>query len=347
MKALMKTRTGYGNLELLDIPEPLVDAAGILIQVHYAGICGTDLHILHGSYNCSPPIVLGHECAGIVKAVGPLVNNVQVHDRVMLLPANGWTCQQCDYCRKGYYMFCPSRRGLGINMHGCFTKYVVVKEDMVFKVPSGVSLREAALAEPLACALQAVEELTPINGGEKVLLSGPGPVGLLCLMMLVEKGCSVIVSGTSQDAFRLDLARQFGAARVVDIWQENILEVVSEFTGGYGVDIVFECSGAPSAVSAGLQAVRKMGRYIQLGILGSEVELDFDTILFKQLQVFGSYGHSLNTWRKVPEWMNRRADVLSQLITHVFPLSQWQQAFDLCENKQCGKVLLYYDGDEM
>lgn len=342
----MKTRSGYGNIDLLDIPEPLVDAAGVLIRTHYAGICGTDLHILHGSYDCSPPVVLGHECSGVVEAVGPLVKNVQCNDRVMLLPANGWTCQRCRYCRQGYYMFCASRRSIGISMNGCFTKYVVANEDMIFKVPPGVSLREAALAEPLACALQAVEELTPITGGEKVLLSGPGPIGLLCLMLLVEKGCSVIVSGTSQDAFRLELARQFGAERVVDIFQENIQEVVMEFTAGVGVDIVFECSGAPSAVSAGLKAVRKRGRYVQIGILGSEVELNFDAILFKQLQVFGSYGHSMKTWSKVPELMERRAADFRQLITDVLPLSQWRQAFDLCESKQCGKVLLYYDGDE-
>ena len=140
-------------------------------------------------------------------------------------------------------------------LDGGFTKYVVVREDMVYPVPDHVSLEEAALAEPFATAVQAIEELTVFNVGDTVLLSGPGPIGLMCLTLLVSHGCRVIVAGTRADAFRLKIAETLGADIVVDITDADLQTVVDKETKGRGVDSVVEASGAAAAVSAGLQAV--------------------------------------------------------------------------------------------
>ncbi|MFG6114158.1 zinc-binding dehydrogenase [Halobacillus sp. MO56] len=344
MKALIKTKSGFGNMELLDIPEPVCDATGIKIKVHYTGICGTDLHIYHDSYQNSPPVVVGHEFSGEVVESGKNVKGIHPGDHVMVLPSIAWTCNNCSYCKRGYYMFCPERRSIGSGMNGSFTDYVIVNEDMVYKIPPNLSLQEAALAEPLACAVQAVEELTDIHAGDWVLLSGPGPIGLICLSLLVAKGCNVIVTGTTQDEIRLQIARELGAHTVMDVFSKDVNQVVDVETSGQGVDVVLECSGAPSAVNTGLGALKKMGKYVQVGIIGSEVEMDMDTLLYKQIQLYGSYAHSIKTWEKVQKLLSSNTVNLKPIITDVLPLSEWERAFDICEAKECGKVLLYYDG---
>ncbi|RFU64816.1 zinc-dependent alcohol dehydrogenase [Peribacillus glennii] len=343
MKALMKTKSGFGNLELLDIPEPVCDETGIKIKVHYTGICGTDLHIYHDSYQNSPPVVIGHEFSGEVVESGKNVKRIYPGDHVMVLPSVAWTCKRCMFCKQGYYMFCSERRSIGSGVNGSFTKYVVVNEDMVYKVPPSLSMQEAALAEPLACAVQAIEELTDFNAGDWVLLSGPGPIGLLCLSLLVAKGCNVIVTGTSQDEKRLALAKELGAHATVDVFTEDLKEIIDNHTFGYGVDIAVECSGAPSAINTCLKSLKKMGKYIQVGIIGSEVEMNIDMLLYKQISLFGSYAHSMSTWDKVQKILNGGTVNLKPIITDVLPLSDWQQAFDLFQSKDSGKILMYYD----
>ncbi|WP_066292421.1 zinc-dependent alcohol dehydrogenase [Bacillus sp. FJAT-29937] len=346
MKALMKTKPGFGNLNILDIPEPVCDATGIKIKVRYSGICGTDMHIYHDSYKSFPPVVIGHEFSGEVVESGKNVKNINPGDIVMVLPSVAWTCKQCMYCKQGYYMFCSERRSIGSGVNGSFTEYVVANEDMVYKVPSTISLQEAALAEPLACAVQAIEELTEFHAGDWVLLSGPGPIGLICLSLLVSKGCNVIVSGTSQDLTRLKIAKDLGAHTTVDVFTEDLQEIVEQLTEGIGVDVVVECSGAPSAVNPSIKALKNMGKYIQVGIIGSDVEMDIDSILYKQIQLFGSYAHSMKTWEKVKKILSNNTIDLKPIITDVIPLSEWERAFDIIESRECGKVLLYYDYEE-
>jgi L-iditol 2-dehydrogenase len=343
VKALMKTKKGFGNLELLDIPEPLCGETGIKIKVHYTGICGTDLHIYHDSYDHYPPVVLGHEFSGEVVESGKNVKHIHPGDHVMVLPSVAYTCKRCSFCKQGNYMFCTERRSIGSGVNGSFSEYVVVNEEMVYKVPPSLSMQEAALAEPLACAVQAVEELTEINTGDWVLLSGPGPIGLLCLSLLVAKGCNVIVTGTSQDKKRLNIAQELGANTVVDVFTENLNAIIQEKTNGIGVDVTIECSGAPSAVNTCLKSLKKMGKYIQVGIIGSEIDMNVDTLLYKQITLYGSYAHSMKTWDKVQKILSTNTINLKPIITDIIPLSQWDKAFDQFQSKESGKILMYYD----
>jgi L-iditol 2-dehydrogenase len=344
MTALIKSAPGEGHVDLAEVPEPECPPDGVKIRVHFAGICGTDLHVYHDRFRNYPPVILGHEFSGVVEETGPEVRSVAAGCRVTVLPSSAVVCGDCEYCRQGYYMFCPIRRGMGHGVDGCFTKYVVVREDQVYPLPGSVPLETGALAEPLASAVQAIEELTSFHPGDVVLLSGPGPIGLLCLLLLLSHKCRVIVAGTAGDTLRLALAKELGAIAAVDVSREDLSAVVQRETGGRGVDAAVECAGAAESVAACLRNVSNLGRYVQAGIVGREFPLPFDLILYKQLAVYGSVGHSLRTWDRVMRILAQGALPLEKLISHKMPLSRWREAFDLCENRQGVKVLLTYDG---
>lgn len=343
MKALIKTKHGKGNLELRNISEPDCTQDGVKIEIKYCGICGTDIHVMHDTFKNYPPVILGHEFSGVVVETGKNVRNIQKNDRVTVLGSTKVICGECEYCRQGNYVFCAIRRGMGHGVDGGFTKYTVVREDMVYKLPDHVSYEEGALCEPFASAVQGIEELTSFHNGDVVLLSGPGPIGLLCLALILRHGCRVIVAGTDSDRERLELARSWGADIVTDVTKENLDDIVAHETKGRGVDIVVECSGNARAVASGFKSLRKMGSYIQMGILGEKIDFDFDTILYKQLSVYGSIGHSLKTWDRVIRILDHNKIDISKVISHKLPLSKWQEGFELSENKKGIKILLSYD----
>jgi L-iditol 2-dehydrogenase len=341
--ALVKTSPGVGNVTLKDVPVAECGEGRVRIEVSYTGICGTDIHVFHDTFRNYPPVILGHEFSGVVSEVGPGVGMVQPGDVVTVMPSSAVVCGTCEYCVQGYYMFCPVRRGMGHGVNGSFTRWVSVREDQVYKLPAGVSLEEGAMSEPFAAAVQAIEELTAFNVGDVVLLSGPGPIGLLCLLLLVAHKCKVIVAGSEPDRERLELARHLGADLTVDVSREDLLEVIHRETRGKGVDVAVEAAGAVQSVVACLHALRKLGRYVQVGIVGKEIAIPFDIILFKQVQMFGSVGHSLRTWERVMKILEQRKIDLKPLISHIMPLSRWREGFDLCEQKKGMKVLLHYD----
>ena len=344
MSALIKTRPGCGNVELGLVPEPECTAGKVKIEVKFCGICGTDIHVYHDRFRSYPPVILGHEFSGEVTGIGDGVKNIAVDNRVTVLGSSAVVCGRCEYCQQGLYMYCSIRRGMGHGVNGAFTQFVSVREDQVYRLPDSVSLEEGALSEPFASAVQAIEELTSFHPGDVVLLSGPGPIGLLCLMLLVAHRCRVIVAGTEVDEYRLGVASQIGADTVVNVDTDNLQAVVDRQTRGLGVDAVVECAGSAGSVCNCLTAVKKTGKYVQVGILGRDISLPFDQILYKQLQVFGSVGHSLKTWHRVMQILNQRKIDLKPVISHVMPLSRWKDAFDLCENRQGIKILLEYDG---
>jgi L-iditol 2-dehydrogenase len=345
MKALMKTMPGEGHVEIVDTVEPQVSAGHVKIEVKFCGICGTDVHIIHDTFKNSPPVIIGHEFSGIVCEVGDNVSDVQVGDRVAALGSNAVVCGKCIYCKQGQYMFCAERKGAGLAVDGGFTKYAVVREDQVYKLPEGVSLEVGSLLEPFANAVQAIEELTKFSAGDVVLLSGPGPIGLLCLSLISRHGCKVIVAGTTDDQNRFEIAKKLGADVIVDILKEDLDSILQAETKGMGADIVVDTSGSPAAITNNLNYVKKIGTYIQVGITGREFSVNWDTILYKKLQVFGSLGHSLKTWDRAVRILEQGKIDISPVASHSLPLSQWQEGFDLFTSKKGAKVLLYPDED--
>ena len=341
MKALVKYARGEGNVAIRDVDEPRCGDDQVKLEVAFCGICGTDLHVLHDTFRNFPPVILGHEFAGTVVEVGRNVTNATIGERVTGLGATAVTCGQCTYCRSGYFIFCANRRGMGHGVNGAFTRYVVLRPDQLYRVPADFSLEEASLSEPFAAVVQAVTEIARVRNGETALVSGPGPMGLLCLKLLVAEGLRVIVAGTPGDKDRMEAAKRMGAAAVVDIGQQKVDEAVRELTGGVGVDVAFECAGHPSSVRGCLESLRPMGRYTQVAICGQDISFPIDLIFYKQLTMSGSICYTAQTWERMMKIYAEGRIRLHDLISTKLPISEWRTAFALCADKTAIKVLMY------
>lgn len=341
MHALVKYDKGAGNMEIRDLPEPSAGPGAVKIEVHTTGICGSDLHIYHYDIDIpiNPPVTTGHEFAGTVVEIGEGVTCCSVGDRVTSETAYSY-CGKCRYCRGGFYNLCPSRRTLGYWYNGAFARFTVVPASRVHRLPESVSLRAGAMLEPLACVTHAAIDLTSIQPEDRVLVSGPGAIGLLALQVARSCGARVIVSGTDVDQQRLAIASELGADHVVDVTREDLAALVTEQTDGQGVDVVLECAGSASAVDAGLQLIRKQGQFTQIGLFGGPVQLNFEKICFKELRVTGSLGSKRSSWEEAIRLVAVGEVQTEPLISHELPLSDWKKAFDLFESKGGLKLLL-------
>jgi L-iditol 2-dehydrogenase len=341
VKALVKFAPGEGNLDVMDVEEPRCGDDQVKIEVAFCGVCGTDVHILHDTFRNYPPVILGHECSGVVVEVGRNVTNAHAGERVTVLGATAVTCGACEYCRSGYFIFCQNRRGIGHGVNGAFTRYLVARPDQLYRIPDHFTLEEAALSEPFAAAVQAVTEITHARRGETALVSGPGPIGLLCLKLLIAEGVRTLVAGAADDDHRLEAAVRMGAGDVVNVGRNNLSDAVQQFTHGKGVDIALECAGHPSSVRGCLDSLRPMGRYTQVAICGREITFPIDQIFYKQLTLRGSITYTERTWRRMMDIYAAGTVRLQDLVTETLPISHWQEAFDLCASRRALKVLLY------
>jgi L-iditol 2-dehydrogenase len=342
MKGLVKYAKGSGNMEIRDIPEPNPGPGQIKIQVHAAGICGSDLHIFHDDIDgipINPPVITGHEFAGVVTAVGENVTRWKVDDRVTSETAVSF-CGDCLHCRTGFYNLCSNRRTLGYWHNGAFARYTVVPQERVHRLPDNIDFLAGAVCEPLACVTHAVMELTRIEAGDAVLITGPGAIGLLALQVAKAQGATVVVSGTNIDKERLAMARRLGADRTVDIAGEDIFAAISELTAGRGADVLLECSGAPKAVDSGLLLTRKAGQYTQIGLFGKPLQVDFEKICFRELKVTGSLGSTWTSWEKAIQLLSAGRVNANILVSDVLPITEWEKAFDKFERKEGFKLIL-------
>ena len=341
MKALVKYASGEGNVGIRDVDEPSCGEHQVKLEIAFCGICGTDLHVMHDTFRNYPPVILGHEFSGTVVEIGRSVRGVRLGERVAGLGATAITCGQCAYCRSGYFIFCSDRRGMGHGVDGAFTRYVVMRPDQLYRIPEHFSLDEAALSEPFAAVVQAVTEISQVRIGDTALVSGPGPMGLLCLKLLVAEGVRVIVAGAAGDAERLRAATRMGAAAVVNIAEQLLGEAVRELTGGVGVDVAFECAGHPGSVRGCLEALRPMGRYTQVAICGRDIQFPIDLIFYKQLTMAGSVCYTARTWERMMKIYAEGRVRMDDLISTRLPIAEWRTAFALCEDKRAIKVLMY------
>ncbi len=343
MKAVVKTHPDPGNVELMDMPEPRPDTGQVVIEVLNAGICGTDIHILKSEYVIKPPVILGHEICGRIVELGKGITRFKIGDRVTVNPSAARICGQCRYCRIGAPFFCIDRAALGSGMHGGFARYCCVRQEIPFRLPENLDDQIGALCEPLACAFQAVVELTEIRAGEVVVVSGPGPMGLISLLLARSRGARVVVLGTGADANRLSMASDLGADHVVNVEADNAGQIVDDLTNGYGADVVLECSGAAASADSCLELVKKLGCYTQVGIFGAPIQINLDTIVMKQLRMQGSMCHTWETWDRTMAFLARDLIDLRPLISARLPLSRWEEGFESVMGKQAIKTLLYPD----
>ncbi len=340
MKALRKLRRGVGQIELVEIPMPIPGYGEVIVRVACAGVCGTDIHIFHDAYtNLTPPVTLGHEFTGIVSQIGPGVKRWAVGDRVVV-ESLAAVCGTCTFCRSGQTQLCRDRKAFGISQDGGFAQFVAVREDALHLLPEGLSFEQAAMTEPLCVAVHAVMERSRLPAGAWVLVTGPGTIGQLVCQVARLTGASVILAGTSADHNRLEVAKATGVEHCLFSDQEGAAVEVVRLTRGGGPDVAFECAGARGAVHFCLNTVRKGGQIVQVGLSGRAFEIDYDLICLKEIEVLGSFTHNRDTWEKsIALLTNPRLD-LSALVSGVYPLEKWDQAFEKTEKAEGLKYLL-------
>jgi L-iditol 2-dehydrogenase len=338
MKAVVKTRSGEGHVMLKDWPEPSAAADEIKLKIGAAGICGTDLHIIKGSWPCQVPVVIGHEFCGTVVEVGSQVSLFKPGDRVVgSNPAR--TCGACSHCRAGNPFMCSSRVSAGYMIDGAFAEYFCIAAERCHALPPQVTFRQAALGEPLAVAVRAVFERTVVRPGDVVLVSGVGCVGLLTLQLARLAGAKVIAAGVDKDELRLNWARDLGADWVVNTSREDLAEVVSGCTEGEGADLVYECAGVSASVDHCLDAVKKEGTLVALGILSGPIQTFFSKITLKELRVVGSYGYVWSSWERAIYLLSENKVRTEELISHEFPLHRFEDAFLAAQDGSAVKVI--------
>jgi L-iditol 2-dehydrogenase len=338
MKALVKTKRGVGNIELLDVPEPTPQPGWAKIEVHACGICGTDIHIYHDRSETRPPVIMGHEFSGVVCEVTEGVTNVKVGDRVVS-ETTVRSCGVCRYCRMGEYDICPTRWGLGRGGDGGFARYMVMRAEMLHHLPDNIGFLDGALTEPLACCVHAATEFTDIRGGDVVLVIGDGGIGLLTMQVVKAQGATAVLCGHHED--RLALGKQLGADHVFNTNEQDPTTLVMELSDGYGADVVIECTGTAQGITKGLDLVCRRGQYTQVGLWGGElVNVPFDRIANKELRVTGSFNQQWTSWERALRYLKTGAVVTAPLVSEVLPLSRWWEGFQHYEQRQACKVIL-------
>jgi L-iditol 2-dehydrogenase len=343
LKALVKYSRGEGNVEIRDVDEPDCGADQVLVEVEAAGICGTDVHILHDQTFYTPPVTIGHEYCGKVLKVGDSVQGVDVGDRVTS-PATV-PCGVCFLCRTGHQNRCvgSGKKILGVSgADGAFAKHMVVPSKIIHKVPKNVSPESAALAEPIACVVHAAIERVGIKSGESVVIQGPGAMGLIATeIAAIQSAGLIVITGTSVDKERLEIAKKLGANVAVNVEKEDPVKLVNDMTSGLGADVVIEASGSAAARKQAFELVRRCGRIGYIGLTGKpKEENSLDNIVEKELDVIGSWGTIWTSWRTTLALMASGRLKTEPLISHRLPLREWEKGFHLMESKEGLKILL-------
>jgi len=276
MRVAVLTEPGEFAIEERQRPDPAADE--VLVRMREVGICGSDVHYYEhgriGDHVVEDPLVLGHESAGEVEAVGADVADLASGDRVALEP--GVPCRRCGHCKRGDYHLCPDVTFMATPPHdGAFAEYVAWPADFAYRLPESVSTREGALCEPLSVGIH-VARRGNVSTGDTVLVTGAGPIGLCVLEAVRAAGATdVLISDVVES--KLDLAAARGADRTIDVSDESLVDAVDDYTDGRGADVVVEASGADPAVRATTDAVRRGGTVVLVG-LGDDEPVPFDVV---------------------------------------------------------------------
>lgn len=339
MKAVVKTQKGPGHVELKDVPIPEYGETEVLIKVKAVGICGSDVHILHDESPYNDPLILGHEFSGEIVEVGSQVKSFKIGDRVVAENIKHG-CGVCELCHTGHQCICSGRDAKGTTSDGVMTEYVVIDEKNLFHLPEHISFEEAALLEPVTVCCHALFEQNDIKPGDVALVMGPGTIGIISALLAKISGAEVILAGTSQDKERLELAKKMGIPHTVQVDKENLKDVVDRLTDGQGVDVAIECSGAAKAIDDVLWRVKYRGKVTLIGVPAKEALIHFGIFVLKEIELKGTLSHTHYAWKHAIKVLSDGLLDVKPLITHEYPLDEWEKGFEAMDNKEGIKVLL-------
>jgi threonine 3-dehydrogenase len=349
MFALRKVRAERGA-ELVEIPVPEPGPGQVLVRVAAASICGTDLHI----YNWDPwaagrirqlPMTFGHEVAGRIARIGPEVHHLRPG---VFVSAEGHVfCGFCPPCRRGRAHICENLRILGVDFDGGFADYVLIPERNAWEVDKRIPPEVASVHDPLG---NAVHTAFSGDGGDElvgatVVVLGCGPIGLFAVGVARAAGARQVIAVEPND-FRQSLAKQMGADAVIDPGKEDPVASVLAATEGHGAEVVLEMSGVPSVIDQGTRMLAPGGRMSLLGLPPGPVSLDLtDQVIFKEARLIGVTGRELfRTWQQMTTLLATGMVDVAPVITHRFPLSAFEEAFEVMSSGRSGKVILLPEG---
>jgi L-iditol 2-dehydrogenase len=342
MRALLLSE--YSHLEVADQPKPQPGPDEVLVQVAACGICGSDVHGYDGaSGRRIPPIVMGHEAAGIIAAVGSAVREYAVGDRVTF--DSTVYCGKCAFCRKGEVNLCDDRQVVGVSCGdyrraGAFAEYVAVPERILYRLPDALPFEKAAMLEAVSVALHGVR-VAELKGGETGLVIGAGMIGLLLLQAARVGGCSRVFIADI-DATRLALAKDLGADETFLLSGAELAQAMLDRTGGQGVDVVFEAVGRDETVTASIDCVRKGGTVSLVGNIAREVKLPLQKVVTRQIRLQGSCS-SAGEYPEAMELMTAGKINVDSLITAVAPLSDGPSWFDRLHSREPNLMKIVLD----
>jgi L-iditol 2-dehydrogenase len=346
MKSLLLKE--YLQLEVADMPQPQPGPNEVLIRVAACGICGSDVHGYDGtSGRRIPPIVMGHEAAGVVAAVGPGVTRFKLDDRVTF--DSTVYCGQCAFCLRGEVNLCDRREVIGVSCgeyrrHGAFAEYIVVPERILYPLPDTMSFPEAAMLEAVSVALHAVR-VSGAGEGESALVIGAGMIGLLTMQAARAAGCSRVMIADI-DASRLDLALALGADQVLSSSGAELAREISNQTSGLGVDHVFEAVGRTETIASSIDCVRKGGTVTLIGNITPQITLPLQKVVSRQIRLQGSAA-SAGEYPEAIDLIAKGAIQVKPLITAIAPLEDGPQWFQRLYSHEPNlmKIVLTAEGD--
>jgi len=335
MKALLLTE--YRRLEVTNFPTPSPAPDELLVRVRACGICGSDIHGYDGSTGRRiPPLIMGHEAAGVVEAVGPAVKHFRPGDRVTF--DSTVYCGECSFCKAGQINLCDNRRVLGVSCgeyrrHGAFAEYVVVPERTAVRLPDELPFTHAAMVEPVSIAIHAVNRI-PIRLGDSAVVVGAGMIGLLVIQALRLAGCGRLIA-LDIEPQKLALARELGADEALDAKDPDAPNHVAKLTGGRGADVAIEAVGASAPIQLAIQCLRKGGALGLVGNITPKIELPLQAVVTRELTLYGSCA-SQGEYPACLELLRRGAIRVEPLISAKIPLQDAPAWFERLYNREPG-----------
>ncbi|HLH03775.1 MAG TPA: galactitol-1-phosphate 5-dehydrogenase [Bryobacteraceae bacterium] len=341
MKALLLSE--YSRLDVVDVPMPRPGAGEVLVKVEACGICGSDVHGYDGSSGRRiPPLIMGHEAAGVIAATGAGVSDLREGQPVTF--DSTVYCGDCEYCRRGDVNLCLKREVLGVatpdfKRQGAFAEYVVLPRRIVHALPEGLDFAQAAMVEPLSVALHAVR-LSNLPEKGSALVIGAGMIGLLVVQALKHAGCTSILVSDIDDS-RLELAKELGATVTINAKSSDTVAEVQRHTNGLGVDVALEAVGSTPTVKTAIESVRRGGTVTLIGNIAPSVEIPLQIVVSRQLRLQGTAA-SAGEYPECIELLAKGEINLKPLISMVAPLEQGPEWFDRLHAREANlmKVIL-------
>lgn len=343
MLAVIHKELRAGAVALEETPRPADPGPDeVLLKVGGVSVCGSDVHQYRNtqSWLVRTPVILGHEFGGTVAELGADVKGFRTGDRVVSETA-ARICGECVYCRGGEYQLCPRRLGFGYGLNGAMAEYVSVPARCLHHIPDHLSFRDAALTEPCCVAYNAVCRQSSIRAGDTVVILGPGPIGLLCLLMAKLAGAGrVIVAGIARDAGRLAAARGLGADETWNLEDGQTAARVRALGDGLGVELAVDASGASAALATALEIVRPKGQITKVGWGPQPLGFSLDPLVQKAVTLRGSFSHNYPIWERVIALLAAGKLEVAPLIGRVSGLDGWQAGFEAMHRGEIVKAVL-------